>query len=177
MSQFRAQDRVLFTVTECNLIQSSFPFMLKTLSRARVKSQIVRARRYWDKYRGLTRKQHRTMKKESRKAGVQPNANVRTERKAKILAATLNRFEKHLAKLEQQAGRKKPRKTKQLPLGARKPTKSRETIRRKKQQPQDANESALETRAARQFQKTRKQAIHGHIRAHGKRRQAKRDSR
>ncbi len=176
MSRIHAQDRVLFTVTEFDLIQSSLPSTVKTLSRARVKSQIARARRYWDKYRDLAHEQHRA-KKESGKGVAEPGANVRTERKAQILAETLSRFEKRMVQIEQQERRKKTLPGKSPPIGARQPARPQKTIRRKKPQLQSANESAVETRAARQLQKSRKRAIQGHIRARGKRRQAKRDSR
>ena len=105
MPRIGIQDRALFTVTELELIQSSFASTLKMLSRARVKGQISRARKYSNKYRVLARGQHRA-KKKSEKGAAQPGSNVRTERKAQIFTDTLNRFEKRLGQLERQEQQK-----------------------------------------------------------------------
>jgi hypothetical protein len=67
MAPLRTQDHELFTTTELALIQSSSSSAIKSLSLARIKSYVTRARRYGDKYRDLARQQHRTKKRDSGK--------------------------------------------------------------------------------------------------------------
>lgn len=176
MSRIRAQDRVLFTVKEFDVIQSSFPSILKSLPRSRVVSLISRARKYWDKYRQLSRKQHRATKKA---AGGSPasEANVRTERKAEILAETLSRYEKGLARLEKAERPNRTRAANPPRTGTRPPTKRKKPAGKKTKPVTPAGQATLEAGVERHLQKTRTRAIQGHIRARGKRRQAKRDSR
>jgi hypothetical protein len=181
MAPLRTQDHELFTTTELALIQSSSSSAIKSLSLARIKSYVTRARRYGDKYRDLARQQHRTKKRDSGKGQAQPFPNIRTERKADLFAEALARFEKRQAQLEKQEERKLAKKNalkaKSSRAASNKPASAKETLRRKNQRRQAASESSQESRAAQQFQKTKGKAIQGHIRARGKRRQAKRDRR
>lgn len=173
----RVQDRTLLTAMELALIESSEPSPIRAHSPAQLNVRIARARRLWDKYRGLAREQERTMKKPRQREGLQTFPHVRTERKAQIFAGALERFEK---RLEQLTREKRPRsgpQAKPVPKSSGRPVVQRETIRRKKQQGQAANEAALAPRITRQFQKSKTRAIQGHISARGKRRQAKRDAR
>ena len=131
MPRIGIQDRALFTVTELELIHSSFPSSLKTLSRGRVKAQISRTRKYSEKYRNLAREQHRA-KKKSGKCAAQPGSNVRTERKAQIFTDTLNRFEKRLGQLERQEQRKNTLQMKQPRVKTRQSARQTDTKPRKK---------------------------------------------
>lgn len=177
MAPIRAQDQELFTATEFALLQSSLPSEIKSLTRARLQAQMTRARRYWDKYRGLTREQHRAKKRESERNRAQPFSNVRTERKAHMLAQALSRFEKRLEQIERRDRKKTVSRGEPSRVDAHRPATQRETIRKRKQRRQAASESASQSSATRQFQKSKMRAIHGHIRAGGKRRQVKRDAR
>ncbi len=176
MSRIGAEDRALFTVRELDVIQSSFPTALKALPPARVKALCLRARKYWDKYRQLSRTQHRTTKA-SPGGFSKPNANLRTERKAEIFAETIGRLEKRLTQLDKAARSKPAQAVKPPSKGIRKPTKRKKTVAKKRTPVTPAGQASLEARAARQFQKTRTRAIQGHIRASGRRRQVKRDRR
>lgn len=181
MSRIRAEDRVLFTIKEFDLIQLSFPSVLKSLSRARVKSLITRARKYWDKYRQLSRTQHRDAKTSMGRPS-RPDANLRTERKAQLFAETLSRLEKRLTQLDKAERSKRVAKVKPQKRGIPKPPKKSKTVERtvksKRGSPvTPAGQASPEARAARQLQKSRMRAIQGHIRASGRRRQAKRDQR
>jgi hypothetical protein len=176
MSRIRAEDRVLFTVKEFELIQSSFPSVLKAVPRARVKALSLRARKHWDKYRQLSRTQHRTTKA-SAGGFSKPDANLRSERKAQIFSETVGRFEKRLSQLEKVVRPKPARAVKPPPKGIRKPIKRKKSVGKKRTPVTPAGQASLEARASRQFQKTRTRAIQGHIRASGRRRQGKRDRR
>ncbi len=177
MAMMRVQDRTLFTTTEFTMIQSSFPSEIKSLSMFRLKSQVTRARRYWDKYRGLTRQQHRAKKRDTGKGNARPFSNVRTERKAQVFAGALKRFEKRLEQLTREERRRSRLQAKSIPKSTRRPVAQREAMRRKKQQREAADEAALAPRITREFQKSKMRAIQGHISASGKRRQGKRDAR
>ncbi len=177
MTLMRGQDRALFTAAELALIESSAPLRIKAHTPAQLKARMARARRYWDKYRGLARQQNRRSKKSRHPGRPQPLSNLRTERKAEVFAASLDRFTNRLDQLieadesKRAAGRKPVRKR------SRRPGAQRATVRRKQQQSQAASEAALAPRIERQFQKSKMRAIQGHIRAGGTRRQAKRDAR
>jgi Mg2+ and Co2+ transporter CorA len=180
MALMSPRDRALFTAAELALIDSSSRSEMKSLGPSRLRSHITRTRKYWDKYRDLARQQHRT-KKEAIKGGTHALAGVRTERKARVFAEVLSRFEKRLEQLERQIERqnrkKTPSRAEPSRIDARQTAQQHETIRRRKQRRQAASESARESSITRQFQKSKMRAIHGHIRAGGKRRQAKRDAR
>lgn len=177
----RMQDQALFTETELGLIQSSSPSAIKDLSLPRIRSYVTRARRYGDKYRDLAIQQHRTKKRGSGNYQVQPFSNIRTERKALLFAEALTRLEKRQAQLEKQDEKKKAGLTSRKKPGSRTasrtPATAKETIRRKNQRRQAKSDSAQESKIAQQFQKNKSKAIQGHIRARGKRTQAKRDRR
>lgn len=177
MVVFRAQDRELLTVTEFALIESSRPSQIKPFTVAQLKPKIVRARRFWDKYRGLARQQHRTKKVDSGRNRAQPFSNVRTERKAQLFAGALSRFEKRLELIQRRVQPKARPRTKVSQMGTDPQATQRASLRKKKQQRQAAGDSALSKRVTRQFEKSKLRAIQGHIRASGTRRQGKRDAR
>jgi hypothetical protein len=131
----RVQDRAWLTATELALIESREPPRIRAYSPAQLNDRIARARRLWDKYRGLAREQVREERR-------------RTRPQAKPVSKSPGR-----------------------------PVAQRGTIRRKKQQGQASNEAALASRITRQFQKSKIRAVHGHISARGKRRQATCDAR
>jgi len=177
MALMQVQDRALLTATELALIESSEPSRIRAYTSAQLNDRIARVRRAWDKYRDRARQQQRRTKKSQQPGRAQPFSNLRTERKAQVFAATLERFEQRLAQLTREERRRPRPQAKPIPKPPRRPGAQRETIRRTKQQRQAANEAALAPRVARQFQKSKMRAIQGHIRARGTRRQAKRDAR
>jgi hypothetical protein len=84
--------RQLTTASEWPLVESSFPAGIRTLTPARLKAKIVRARRLRDKYAGLAKKQHRRSRPVRR--GTPGEAlNARTKRKAALFSEVLARFE------------------------------------------------------------------------------------
>lgn len=161
MSLMQVQDRALFTAPESALIESSEPSRIRAYTPAQLNDRIARARRAWDKYRDLARQQQRRTKKSRQRGRPQPFSNARTERKAQVFAATLERFEQRLAQLTREERRRPRPQAKPMSKSPRRPVAQREAIRRKKQQRQAANEAALAPRVARQFQKSKMRAIQG----------------
>jgi hypothetical protein len=173
----RDPDRAWLTATELALIESSEPPRIRAYSPAQLNDRIARARRLWDKYRGLAREQERTIKKTRQRDRPQPFPNVGTERKAQIFADVLERVERRLAQLTREEHRRSRPQAKPIPKSPGRPVAQRGTIRRKKQQGRASNEAALAPPITRQFQKSKMLAIQGHISARGKRRQATCDAR
>jgi hypothetical protein len=177
MALMRVQDRALFTATESALIESSEPSRIRAYTPAQLNDRIARARRFWDKYRGLAREQERTVKKSRQRGRPQPSSNARTQRKAQVFAGALERFEQRLEQLTRQDRRKPRPQAKPLRKSPRRSLIQQDTIRKEQQRRLASSQSAIAPRIARQFQKSKMRAIQGHIRAGGKRRQAKRDAR
>lgn len=178
MAVFGPQDRELLSVTEFALIESSRPAQIKAFTVAQLKAKITRARKYWDKYRTLARRQHRTNNENSGRARSNPLSNVRTERKGRLFAEALTQFEKRLTQIQRRDQPQKTRpRTKPSRTGTDPQAAQRASLHKRKQRRQAAGESALAAKVTRQFQKSKLRAIQGHVRASGARRQGKRDAR
>jgi hypothetical protein len=96
----RTQAREICTKPELELVESSFAPAVNAFTPARLRSKITRSRKLQDKFRELSREQHRSLKGGS--ARDRPsNANARTERKARLFEETRERYEKRLARLEE----------------------------------------------------------------------------
>jgi hypothetical protein len=90
--------RQLSTAGEWTLVESSLPAILSTLSPARLKAKIERARKLRNKYADLAKRQHRTAR--PKRSGQPKEAlNARTKRKAELFAQVLSRYEARLALL------------------------------------------------------------------------------
>lgn len=177
MTSIRVQDRALLTATELALVESSEPSRIRAYTAVQLNNRIVRARRFWDKYRKLAREQQRTTKTSGKRGRLQPSPNARTERKAQVFARALERLEKRLEQLTREERRRPRLRAKPASKSLPRSVEQRETIGRKRQQGQTSYEAARASRITRRFQKSKTPAIQGHIRARGKRSQAKRDAR
>jgi hypothetical protein len=177
--------RALCTATEFDVVSASFAPDVRSLTAARLKANIALARRYLDKYRDLARRQHRAVQTKQAKIGqTQQRGNIRTELKARLFAETQSRFEKALEQLEVRELRKRmaaaraAAKTRdRVKRAADKETAAKHVARRRQERRTTVADASRETRARRQFQKTRLTTIHAHLRARGRRHQARRDSR
>jgi hypothetical protein len=174
MALLNVRDRRLFSATELALLESSEPAHIKAQTPVQVNARIARARKYWDKYRGLAREQHRSSKKGSHATG-RPLDTLRTERKAEIFALALDRLQKRQEQLTK-AGRGTPPRTKAAGKPSRRSGTSRKAGGNKTPARQTARAAGRGAKMKRLNQKTNRRAI-GHIRASGARRQAKRDAR
>lgn len=100
-----AQARPLLTNPELVLFDASRAQPIETLTLARLRTKVTRARALRDKYRDLYRRQTAGAKtKYSAKRPATDEDNARTQRKADIFAEVLGRFEERLQTL--QAGSK-----------------------------------------------------------------------
>jgi hypothetical protein len=96
-----AQARPLLTNPELALFDASRAQPIKTLTPAKLRTKVTRARALRDKYRDLYRRQ--TVGAKTAAAAKRPVAgeeNERTQRKADIFAEVLGRFEERLQKLQ-----------------------------------------------------------------------------
>jgi hypothetical protein len=93
ISQADAKD--ICTKPEFELVSASFPPAINELSPARLRQQIVRARKLQDKYRDQSRSQHRTVKGGTHTPREQAS-NQRTEKKGQLFIETRERFEEKL---------------------------------------------------------------------------------
>ncbi len=73
MPSLRVQDRALLTATELALMESSQPSRIRAYTSAQLNDRIARARRFWDKYRELARRQQRTTKTSRQRGHLQPS--------------------------------------------------------------------------------------------------------
>jgi hypothetical protein len=143
MTGFRPQDRELLTVMERALMESSRPAQIKLFTMAQLKAKITRARKLWDKYRTLGRRQHRLNNENSGRARSNPLSNMRTERKGQLFEEALSRFEKRLAQIHKDQLKKTSSRRKPLPTGRDPQAAQRASLRKKKQRRLAAGESAL----------------------------------
>lgn len=181
MAPLQPRDRALFTTTELALLQSSEPPAIESLSLHRVKTQIARVRKYWDKYRDLTHRQSRKKRSAERNTADRKPAQqapaLRTARKAQLMATALQRLEKRRDDLQRRDARiGRPRLTRSTRDRHRAAVQAK-ALEKRQQRRRASSDSASQLHATRQFEKTRRPAIHAHIRARGRRRQARRDAR
>lgn len=174
----RTEARRLSSTKEWSLISSSLPPALKTLSVARLKTKIVRAGKFRQKYLDLYRRQELLLK--SRPAG-QPRktANIRTLRKRQM-------FDEAIGRLELQLGKTSSPAENPTRLTRRKSARKRTAGQHSKSAPQRVekrNQSIRSRTASPALPKDAKRRAAGHVRRHshvaasGRRRQSKRDSR
>jgi hypothetical protein len=108
MAVHHATARKLATEAEWTLLQSSYGTALTSLSPARLKQKIVRARALRDKYRALAQQQRgeaRGKRKSKRTRAAQGNANTKT--KAAMFAEALGRFQGHAAEVKASPAKKR----------------------------------------------------------------------
>jgi hypothetical protein len=160
------------------LISSSLPPALKTLSVARLKSKIVRASRFRQKYRDLYHRQELLLK--SRPVGrPHKTTNIRTRRKRQM-------FDEAIGRLKLQLGKTSSPPESPKPLARRKSARKRTAGLRSKsaaQRVEKRNQSLRGRTASPALPKAAKRRAAGHVRRHshvaasGRRRQSTRDSR
>lgn len=172
--------RALCNADEIELVAASFPDPGATLTRARVISKLMRARRLRDKYRDLYKRQRLANRSRTgTKFGARPGSNARTEEKARLFDETLKRFEAKLAKLDAaerkvlaaKAGAKRRAISPAAPPRA--PAAKRSAPPRRGYM----SEHARQANRRQRLQRTGAKKIRAHVRAQGRRNQARRDAR
>lgn len=195
------QARALLTSTELALFDASRAQPIKTLTPARLRGKVTRARALRDKYRDLYRRQSvstRTAPAAQRSAV--GGDNERTQRKADMFAEVLTRFEDRVQqlqaaedKLAQQAAKKaaktvslktavaKALKTKNAAPAKTAPARSTKAPAAKRPSRSKAAAPSAVTPAAERSNPLRERsdnlAIHAHSKSQGRRAQGQRDSR
>jgi hypothetical protein len=174
--------RALCSGSELELVAASFSAAQDAASPARLKAQIVRARRLRDKYRDLWRRQRLANRERTgTKVGARPGSNARTKEKAQLFEETLKRFERQwrgpaaAPKLTLKAmvrGAVRTKGAAKAPQSKRKPGK-RPAVPRAGY----VSEKALQASRRQRLQNTRARTVQAHVRARGQRNQARRDSR
>lgn len=176
MTNLSDKDRALFSQSEWELLRTSRQ-RLKSLTKARVKLQLKRARKLAVKYRDLTRERRRSAKKEPRYKKDDFIADRRTKRKSRLATEASRRFENRLAELENKSARQLQTKRGKAASVKRQGMEIQQEVVRKANQRLDAiGRQSPAQKTTRQLQLKGAKAIQGHIRARGQRHQARRDS-
>jgi len=185
---------------EAQLVLSSAPGHLSSLTRRELRGRVLRARRLVDKYEDLAMRQRREALRKQAPRRVRPaEGNKNTLRKAAYFRQALERFEKRLEVVDRQgearAMAKRPSRAQRRAAGSRRgrmATAGRATargvmgkkpVRRTRAAGRTATGSARATKAQRRKGGARKQQRFGAVRrtSHGvarnRRTQARRDSR
>lgn len=188
MAYNRNHARALCTAAEYDLFAASLSDGIKSLTPARLKAKLERARKLRDKYRDLLKRQRLANRaRTGTKKGARPDSNARTADKAKLFGEVLERFSAR-AKLVAAAGKRAQATAARKAATARVAAKKKATrgprkARSAKARSQDASQAGYVSEAAQaasrraKLGKTRTKAIQGHVRAAGKRNQARRDGR
>jgi len=174
----RTEARRLSSSKEWGLISSSLSPALKTLSVARLKSKIVRAGKFRQKYRDLYHRQELLLK--SRPVGrPHKTTNIRTRRKRQMFDEAIGRLKLQLGKTSSPPESPKPltrRKSARKRTAGLHPKSASQRVERR-------NQSLRGRTASPALPKAAKRRAAGHIKRHShlaastRRRQSKRDSR
>jgi len=196
MAYNRIQARNLCTASEYTLFEASLADHIKSLQPAALRGAIRRARVARDKYRDLLQRQRlATRARTGSKKGGSPDVNARTGQKAQLFDEVLQRLQNRQDELTRQAERAARKQARdearaQAQAAQAKRAAARAKLRKKAVSTgKRAATAAAPDRAGfvapgaggaarrQQQQKTRGKAVQGHVRARGKRVQAKRDAR
>lgn len=177
MTSLSEKDRALFSQSEWELLQTSRPGQLKSLTKARVKLQLKRARKLAVKYRDLTRDRRRWEKKKPRYKKDDSIADRRTKRKNRLAMGASRRFEKRLVELEKEsAGHRQTKNGKTTSVKHKGIAVQQEAVRKANQRLGARGRQPPTQKTTRQLQLKGAKGIRGHFRAQGQRHQARRDS-
>ncbi|MCC5794259.1 MAG: hypothetical protein JJT85_05920 [Chromatiales bacterium] len=194
MAYNRSHARQLCSAAEYELFAASLSDEIRSLTPARLKSKLERARKLRDKYRDLLKRQRLASRaRTGTKKGTRPDSNARTAEKAKLFGEVLERLtarSDQLAAAEKRAEAAAARKATTERVAAQKkkkaargPKKTRSAKAPAKAAPRGTAATGFTSDAAKaasrraKLQNTRAKVVQGHVRAAGKRTQAKRDRR
>jgi hypothetical protein len=192
-----ATAKKLLTSSEYELFQASLAREVQGLTDARLRSKIARTRNLRDKYRDLLRRQKLALRDRGvSKGGRSGVANARTEQKRQLLDEALQRFEERLRRVtaDRAGARRRPaKKTLKEALAKKREARASQSKGRGRRVSPKAparkprrsagseggtgSERAREARHEMQFQSSLARPIQAHVRASGRRAQARRDRR
>lgn len=186
----RRTARALLTAAEFDLFASSLDERMAGFGVPQLTRRIARSRQLRDKYRDLYRRQAvATRARTGSTRGTSGVANQRTAQKATLFGELLARFEARLVRVnaalarearraEVEKARARPRgKSPVAARGAAKPRASKPAIARKGAPGNYMSGQALAAKQRTTVKSPRTRAIQAHVRARGRRAQARRDSR
>ncbi len=178
MAYNRHHARTLCTAAEFQLFAASLADTLRTLTPARLKAKLDRARKLRDKYRDLHQRQRLAARA---RTGSKKGSAERTKTKAQLFDEAVKRFtaqtRTNAAAEKRAAERAKKKKAKQPAAKRPAAQKSARAGKGPAAKSGFVSEKAQRANRRKQLQKTRSKAIQGHVRAAGKRRQARKDAR
>jgi hypothetical protein len=191
MAYNRSQARKLLTGTEFDLFESSLADAAKAPTAAQLRAKLARARRLRDKYRDLYQRQRVSLRAAmGTKSGRSEVANARTQAKAVLFGEVLARLQKQLDRKEAADKRAATRPTAAHKLAARATATARPALGRSPKAPARAAPKSLlpasrqatagipaAARRGNPLLNPRNKAISAHVRAQGRRSQARRDRR
>lgn len=176
MAYNRHHARSLCTAAEFQLFTASLSDTIRGLSPAQLKGKLDRARRLRDKYRDL----HKRQRLEARaRTGTKKGSAERTRKKVQLFDEATKRFNEQIrlkAAAEKRAAAL-AKKQQQKKKAVKKPAARPKAKKKAAKAAGFVSEQARTSNRRKQLQKTRSKAILGHVRAAGKRNQARRDSR
>ncbi|TVQ57657.1 MAG: hypothetical protein EA377_00740 [Phycisphaerales bacterium] len=130
MAVSASRARTLCTASELNLVKWSSPRQIKSLTPAKLKEKIDRARKLRDKYRDLAKKQRGEARGKRKPTGRRPaQSNENTVEKAELFAEVLNRFQEAATKADASSAGSKKTSTKKKK--AAKSTSKKNTTKKK----------------------------------------------
>ena len=186
MAYNRNQARALCTDAEYAQFEATLADQVEQYSEAQLLSRIRRLRTLRDKYRDLHKRQRlATRARTGSKKGGSAEANARTEKKARLFEEAIRRLTDRMAYLERRsrsqalaAARPEAQARASAAAAARATRKAagRPTTKRSGSAGFTSRGAATADRK-RTLQKTRAKSVQAHVRARGKRAQARRDSR
>lgn len=178
MAYNRHHARSLCTAAEFQLFAASLAGTLRSLTPARLKAKLDRARKLRDKYRDLHQRQRLAARA---RTGSKKGSAERTRIKAQLFAEAVKRFTAQIranAAADKRAAARAKKKESKPSTAPRSIAKSSpRTGKGATEKPGFVSEKARRANRRKQLQKTRSKAIQGHVRAAGKRRQARKDAR
>ncbi|MBX3708059.1 MAG: hypothetical protein KF911_15645 [Pseudomonadales bacterium] len=190
MAYNRNQARALCTDTEYAQFEATLADHIEQHSEAQLLSRIRRLRTLRDKYRDLYKRQRlATRARTGSKKGGSAEVNARTEKKARLFEEAIRRLTDRMAYLERRsrsqalaAARAEAQARARAAAAARAAARA---TRKAAQRPTTTrtggagftSRGAATADRKRTLQKTRAKSVQAHVRARGKRAQARRDSR
>jgi hypothetical protein len=178
MAYNRNHARSLCTAAEFQLFAASLADSIRSLTPAQLKARLERARRLRDKYRDLHQRQRLVARA---RTGSKKGSAERTKVKAQLFDEAVKRFtaqSRANAAADKRAAARAKKKITKKPAAPRPAAKqSARAGKGPATKSGFVSEKALRANRRKHLQKTRSKAIQGHVRAAGKRRQARKDTR
>ncbi len=179
MAVTRAIAKKLCTQAEYELVEESFAPPVNSFKLPELRKKIDRTRKFRDKFRDLEQRQTAEAKGSRQPSGQRPaRGNIRTSQKVQLFTETLTRFEKRLNVLEKRETDRQEREAKAKAKAAEQAKAKERNAKASKARREGTpagNGKGQKVGGVAQHAAVRGKVIGSHVRAAGKRTQAKRD--